>query len=192
MNEAVLVLDMVNDFVTGKLKTDRAQAIIGPLQELLSAARRSGRPVVYIGDAHLPEDPEIPIWGEHSMRNTQGAQVVPELAPQGGDYILEKRTYSGFHETGLDLLLRRLGVDTVVVTGLHTNICARHTSADASHRGYQVVIPEDCVQALSEEEHRSGLDYLKRIYGARITSSSELAAEWAGSQRRAASGKPVS
>lgn len=178
MREAVLVVDMVNDFVYGKLKTERAQWIIPNIRRLLEAARKTGRPAVYVGDAHLPTDPEIPVWGEHAMKGTEAAQTIPELAPQSGDHVLEKRTYSAFHETGLDLLLRGLGVDTVVITGLHTNICDRHTAADAFHRGYRVVVPEDCVQALSDEDHRSGIEYLKMAYGARITSADQLTAEW--------------
>lgn len=178
MSEAVLIVDMVKDFVYGKLKTERAQWIIPPIQRLAAQARKTGRPVIYVGDAHLPIDPEMDIWGEHSMRGTEEAQTIHELEPQGGDYVLEKRTYSAFYETGLDLLLRRLGVDTVILAGLHTNICDRHTSADAFHRGYKVVIPRDCVQALTDEEHESGLEYIKRIYGARITTSEELVKEW--------------
>ncbi|MFQ5860380.1 MAG: cysteine hydrolase family protein [Dehalococcoidia bacterium] len=178
MAEAVLIVDMVHDFVHGKLKTDRAQWIIPNIQRLATAARRAGKPVVFVGDAHLPTDPEMAVWGEHAMRGTPEAATISELEPQPGDYVLEKRTYSAFHETGLDMLLRSLSVDTVVICGLHTNICDRHTSADAFHRGYQVVVPEDCVQALSDEEHSSGLEYLRRIYGAEVTSSQALATRW--------------
>lgn len=178
MNEAVVVVDMVEDFVYGKLGTDRAQRIIPNIERLVRAARQAGKPVVFVGDAHLPSDPEIEIWGEHAMRGTEGAAALDELAPEASDIVLEKRTYSAFHETGLDLLLRQSGVDTVVVTGLHTHMCCRHTSADAFHRGYRVVIPEDCVDAFTEEDHQSGLSYLREVYGARITDSEGLAREW--------------
>lgn len=179
MTEAVLVVDMVNDFIYGKLKTDRAQWIMHPMKNLLAKVCEIGRPVVYVGDAHLHSDPEIDVRGEHSMRGTKESETISVLEPQQGDYILEKRTYSAFHETEMDLLLRRLGVDTVIIAGLHTNICVRHTSADAFHRGYRVVIPRDCVQAMTDEEHESGLEYLERIYGARITTSDDLMNEWA-------------
>jgi nicotinamidase-related amidase len=178
MSEGVLIVDMVKDFIYGKLKTERAQWIIPPIQKLAAAARNAGRPVVYVGDAHLPTDPEMDVWGEHAMRGTAEAQTIPELEPQGGDYVLEKRTYSAFYETGLDLLLRRLGVDSVIIAGLHTNICDRHTSADAFHRGYKVIIPQDCVQALTNEDHESGLEYIHRIYGAKITTSGDIIRDW--------------
>lgn len=112
------------------------------------------------------------------MRGTEGARVLDELAPEPSNAVLEERTYSAFHETGLDLLLRQRGVETVAVTGLHTPMCCRHTSADAFHRGYKVVVPEDCVDAFTEEDHRSGLEYLKEVYGARIVDSEGLAREW--------------
>ena len=179
MKEAVIVVDMLKEFVYGRLGNERTRSILPHLQRFLEAARRAGKPVVYVGDAHLPDDPEMKIWGQHAMKGTPKAETVEELQPQPGDYVLEKRTYSAFHETGLDLLLRSLGVDTVVITGLHTNICDRHTAADAFARGYQIVVPEDCVNAFTEEDHRSGLEYLRTIYGARITSSDELAQEWA-------------
>lgn len=176
--EAVIVVDMLEEFVNGRLGNERTRSILPTMRRFLDAARRTGRPVVYVGDAHLPHDPEIAIWGEHAMKGTPEAETVADLRPQPGDYVLEKRTYSAFYETGLDLLLRSLGVDTVVITGLHTNICDRHTAADAFARGYRIVVPEDCVNAFTEEDHRSGLEYLKAIYGARITTSAELAAEW--------------
>jgi nicotinamidase-related amidase len=182
MKPAVLVIDMLNDFVTGRLGNERVRSVVAPLQRLLEQARSAGIAVIYIGDAHLPSDPEIAVWGPHAMKGTKEAETIPELAPQPGDTVLEKRTYSAFYETGLDLLLRSLGVDTVVITGLHTNICCRHTAADAFARAYTIVVPEDCVNAFTEEEHREGIAYLRRVYGARITTSEELAREWAARQ----------
>lgn len=178
MSEAVVVVDMCRDFVYGKLKTERAQRIIPNIEKLARAARRMGRPVVFVGDAHLPSDPEMEIWGEHAMRGTEGAEIIDELEPEPSDTVLEKRTYSAFYDTGLDLLLRQRGVDTVVVVGLHTNICDRHTSADAFHRGYKVVVPEDCVEAFTDEDQQAGLEYLEKVYGARIVGSDVLAREW--------------
>ncbi|MGB9729795.1 MAG: cysteine hydrolase family protein [Thermoprotei archaeon] len=179
-NEAVLVIDMLRDFVYGSLKCDRAWRIIPSIKRLLSEARVVGIPVVYVGDAHLSSDPEIGLWGFHAMKNSDGAKIIDELIPAEKDYVLEKRTYSAFYETGLDLLLRRLGVSTVVITGLHTNICVRHTAADAFFRGYKIKIPEDCVDSFSESAHIEGLRYLKDIYGAEITNSNEIIKSWKG------------
>jgi nicotinamidase-related amidase len=187
MKEAVIVVDMLEEFVNGRLGNERTRSILPALRRFLASARQAGKAVVYVGDAHLPSDPEMAIWGPHAMKGSPEAETVEELQPQPGDYVLEKRTYSAFYETGLDLLLRSLGVDTVVITGLHTNICDRHTAADAFARGYRIVVPEDCVNAFTEEDHRSGLEYLKAIYGARITTSDELVQEWAQGSRDASS-----
>ncbi|MEI6625232.1 MAG: isochorismatase family cysteine hydrolase, partial [Thermoleophilia bacterium] len=114
---AVIVADMLVDFITGALANPPSQAIIGPLAELLDGARERGWPVCYVNDAHLPGDVEEHLWGPHALAGTPGAQVIPELAPQPGDVQFAKRYYSGFHETGLDMYLRQRGVETVIVTG---------------------------------------------------------------------------
>ena len=176
--QAVLVMDMLNDFLTGHLKCERAGKIVPGLQRLLSGARDAGVPVVYSRDAHLPTDFELRVWGEHAMADTPGAAVIPELAPEDGDFELPKRTYSAFHDTGMDQLLRGLGVETVVITGVHTHICGLHTAADAFFRGYRIIVVTDAVSAFTAEDQAYGLQYLEKIYGARMVSTDELLAEW--------------
>jgi len=174
---ALIIIDMTKDFVEGKLKCERAKRIIPNIRRLADEARKRRVPVIYVSDSHLPEDPEIRIWGEHSMKGSEGSKVIDELAPEKGDYVLEKRAYSAFHETGLDMLLRSLGVDTVILCGLHTNICVRHTAADAFFKGYRIVVPEDAVESFTEKDHVEGLKYLKEIYGAVITKVDDLVKE---------------
>ena len=94
MKPAVLVIDMLNDFVTGELKCDTAQEIIPNISTLLNAARKYDWPVVYCNDAHLQCDSELKKWGPHAMKGTKGAEVIPEFKPTSKDYIIEKRTYS--------------------------------------------------------------------------------------------------
>jgi len=168
-HKAIIVVDMLNDFVTGSLACKRAERIIPPLQKLLALAREKGVPVIYSNDAHLPEiDHELKLWGDHAIVGTKGAAVIPELAPQKGDYIVPKRRYSGFFQTDLNILLKELNVDTVIVTGLHTHMCVRHTAADAYQWGYKVIAPEDGLEAFTEEDHQAGLEYLKTVYAAEI------------------------
>ena len=181
--EAIIVLDMVNDFVTGALECERAEPIIPRLQTLFEEARGHDVPVIFANDAHLPDDFEIDLWGEHAMKGSEGAEIIPELDVHEEDYVLEKRTYSGFYDTGLDQLLRSLDVQTLYLTGLHTNMCCRHTAADAYFRGYDLVAVSDGCQAFSEEEHEEGLDYLERVYGAEIKATGEIIEEWKGSEQ---------
>ena len=176
--EALIVIDMLNDFITGKLKTERAKHIIPNIKRLIQAARAADVPMIYANDAHLPADSELKKWGKHAMKGTRGAEVIPQLKPAKGDYVLDKRTYSGFFETGLDLLLREMGVDTIVLTGLDTNICVIHTAADAFFRGYKIVVTEDATEALSEQEYQEGLQYLKKVYDAEITETDEVIKRW--------------
>ena len=178
MTDALLVIDMLNDFVTGKIAAERAEHIIPELDRLIAAARETGVPVIYVNDAHRSEDFELDVWGEHAMRGTEGAEVIPELEPGPDDHVFEKRTYDAFYGTGLDEHLRSLGVSRVVLTGLHTNMCIRHASAGALFRGYHIAVPEDCVEAFSEEAHRGGLEYLQDVYNAEITSADELIEGW--------------
>lgn len=174
---AILVVDMLNDFVTGALGCDRARDIVPATAELLKAARAKGVPVIFCNDAHRPGiDRELKLWGDHALVGTPGAEVIPELELCEKDYVVPKRRYSGFFQTDLDILLKELGVQTVVVTGLHAHMCVRHTSADAYCLGYDVVAAKECLNSFTEEEYLGGLAYLKTCYGADSYSNEELIA----------------
>lgn len=172
---AVIVVDMLNDFVTGALGCDRGREIVPALQGLLREARAHGVPVIYANDSHLKGiDRELKLWGDHAIRGTRGAQVIPQLEPQETDYIVPKRRYSGFYQTDMQMLLSELGVDTVIVTGLHTHMCCRHTCADAYYLGYDIIVPRETTNAFTEEDYTGGLNYLKEVYGAEICSVGEV------------------
>ncbi len=172
---AILVVDMLNDFVTGALKCDRGLAIVPKTAELLRAARKKGIPVIFCNDAHIKGiDHELKLWGEHAIAGTQGAQIIPQLEYTESDYIVPKRRYSGFFHTDLDLLLKELGVDTVIMTGLHTHMCVRHTSADAYQLGYNIVVASDATDSFTAEDYEYGIKYLKEVYGAEISDTSTL------------------
>src|SRR3972149_6683007 len=174
---------MLNDFVTGKLENERAKRIIPNIKKLVKAARKSNVPVIYSNDAHYPQDVEVTRkWGKHAIKGTEGAEVIPELKPAQKDYIVEKRTYSSFYETGLDPLLRSMfneeGVKTVILCGLHTNMCVRHTAADAFFRGYHIIIAKDGVEAFTQEDQEQGLKYLEYVYNAKIMTIDEIISEF--------------
>lgn len=173
--KAVIIVDMLNDFVTGSLKCDRAQRIIPHIADLIRNARERGIPVIYSNDSHIKGvDHELKLWGDHAIAGTEGAKVIPELEPAEGDFIIPKRRYSGFYDTDMDMLLRELKVDTLIITGMHAHMCVRHTSADAYYRGYDIIIPTDGVEAFTEEDYQSGLKYLKEVYGAKITDTDDI------------------
>ena len=173
MRPAIIVIDIIKDFTTGVLGSERARSIIPRVKRLLDEARGRGIPIIHVTDAHIENDREFQLWPRHAVDGTEGAEIVEGLK-QPGDYHLKKRRYSAFYATGLDALLRELDIDTVILTGLVTNICVQHTAADAFFRGYRVVVVEDCVEALSDEAHREALKYMREIYGAEVVSSQEL------------------
>jgi nicotinamidase-related amidase len=174
--KALLIVDMLKDFVDGKLANPRAQEIIGPLQRLLAHARENGWVIVFSNDAHQPDDPELKVWGEHAMAGDPGAEVIDEVAPREGEreLVSPKRGYGAFDGTGLDERLKALGVDEVVVTGQHTHICCRHTSYGALIRGYEITVPRDAVCAFEGVDEDDALEYLEKTYGAKITTVDEL------------------
>ena len=107
------------------------------------------------------------------------AEVVPELKPHEGDFIVPKRRYSGFFQTHMDLLLRELGVDTLIVTGLYAHLCCRMTCADAYNLGYGLIVPEETMAALESAAFPNnniqfGLAYLKDCFDAKICKVDEI------------------
>lgn len=181
--KAVIVVDMLNDFVTGALANSAGAKIVPQFVKLLDHARQEGWLVIFANDAHLPGDYEEKVWGQHALAGTEGAQVIQELGPAEGDYELPKRFYSSFYETGLASLLRQNSVEEVIITGQHTNVCVRHTSSDAFNNGLEITVPRDATAMFrtpdqSQQEYDDGqqqaLDYLVNIYAAKITTVDEL------------------
>ncbi len=182
MATALLVLDMLTDFTSGKLANPAATQITEPIAELIQAARlRDDWIVVYGNDAHRPGDFELSVFGEHAMADSPGAAVIEELAPLPGDIIVPKRYYSAFTETDLDATCRVHRIDRLVLTGQHTDCCCRHTSYDALVRGLSLVAVSDATAAYEPfaagrytEAQEDALRYLRTYYGAEITSTSSL------------------
>ncbi len=174
--KALIVVDMLSDFVDGALANPRAHQIVEPIRRLIDHARSAGWVVVFSNDAHQPGDPELKVWGEHAMAGDPGAQVIEQLRPVPGEreLVSPKRVYGAFDGTGLDERLRALGVDEVVVVGQHTHICVRHTSYGALIRGYEITVPRDAVCAFEGVDEEQALDYLHSVYGAKITTVDEL------------------
>lgn len=166
---AVIVVDMLNDFVTGALACDRAKAIVPHVERLVETARAKDIPVIFANDCHLSGiDHELKLWGDHAIKGTKGAEIIAELGPEETDFVVPKRRYSGFFKTDMELLLKELGVDTVVICGLHVHMCCRHTAADAYCLGYDIVVPRQTTDSFTEEDFNSGIKYLEEVYGAKI------------------------
>ncbi len=149
---AVLVVDMQNDFVheKGVLRVPTAATTIEPIRALLAKARAAGARVIYTQDWHRPDDPEFRIWPAHGVAGTWGAEIVAELAPQPGEPTVRKTAYDPFFRTELEELLRAGGIEHLVIVGTVANICVLHAAGSAALRGLKVLVPKDCVSALTE------------------------------------------
>jgi ureidoacrylate peracid hydrolase len=175
---AVIVVDMINEFLEdgGLMVLASGRALYQPLQELVDAAHSAGAKVIWLRDEHANlSDPEFRKRIVHCLAGTWGTQIVDGLKPGPEDTIMPKHTYSGFFETPLHETLQRMGVNTLVVTGVVTNICVRSTCHDAFFRGYDVLVPRECVSATSEREQESSLYDIDTHYGT-VTSLEQVLA----------------
>ncbi|MFC3227977.1 cysteine hydrolase family protein [Marinibaculum pumilum] len=175
---ALLVVDMINDFCTpgGAMVLPGAERLYPPQNTLIAAARDAGMPVVQIIDSHRPglrDDREFRKRTPHAIEGSWGAQVVAELEQRPEDIRVLKRRYSAFYNTDLHLTLQDMGIDTVIVIGVVTNICVRSTVHDAFFHGYEVAVPEDCVAATGPREQISSLYDIATHFGT-VTDSADL------------------
>lgn len=139
---------------------------------LIDAAHEASIPVIFACDAHLPGiDREIALWGEHGMVGTEGSRPLDALGACDTDIVIHKRRYDAFFETDLDITLRELGVDTLIVIGCDTNICVHHTLAGAYYRMYKTVVPFDATATFLIGDQATGLDYFARCFDTRVVST---------------------
>lgn len=159
---AILVIDMLNDFIGEKapLRCPGGEKIVPNLQRLFEWVRnREGDDVqlVHIQEAHRKNDADFRVRPVHAVKGTWGSDFIKELYPQEDEYIVPKRRHSGFAYTDLDLYLREENIDTVVVTGVWTNVCVRSTASDALYHAYKVIALSDGCASKTEEMHEYGL-----------------------------------
>jgi nicotinamidase-related amidase len=182
MRPALLLIDMQNDFVReGKpLRVAGAEAIIPRVHALLDLFRDRRLPVVHILRLHRPDGSDVEIMRQEIFRRTpfavegtEGAEVISELMPKRGEFTVRKIRMSAFLGTDLDLLLRSIGVDTVVVAGIQTPNCIRTTVFDAMAFNYRTVLVTDAVAAQSDEIHRCNVRDMERI-GVKILTTGEV------------------
>ncbi|MBQ9057575.1 MAG: cysteine hydrolase [Atopobiaceae bacterium] len=160
-------LDTVYSPVTGDFGEKTAR--------VTEACRMADIPVIFCCDAHLfGIDREIELWGEHGMVGTPEAEPAAILGYSVTDYVIRKRRYDSFHETSLDMTLRELGCDTIIVIGHDTNICVMHTLAGAFFRCYDTIVISDATRSFLIGDHEEGLKYFEKIYGSLILTTDEL------------------
>jgi nicotinamidase-related amidase len=169
---AVLVIDLLEDFVRrgAPLEVPDNRKILPAVRRRLARARKSGELVVYVCDSHRRRDPEFARmgWPPHAVSGTPGAAVVAEISPEPGDVVVEKKSYSGFHRTSLQSVLRLHGIRKLSLSGCVTNICILYIAYEAALRGYDVTVDEKLVAGLDPKTHAFALDQMEKVLGARV------------------------
>lgn len=142
---ALVIIDMINDHLApgSLLEVPRARAVVPALKKRIEEARAAGVPIVYVVDEHEADDPDLDAWGTHAVKGTTGNEVWADLAPQSGDRVVKKPSYSAFYESNLSGVLDELNIDTLVLTGCLTEIGIMATATDAMQKGFVVEVPAD-------------------------------------------------
>lgn len=173
MSTALIIIDMQNDFVLpgAPLCVRGAQPTVPTIRELLDQARAKGWHVIHVVREHLRDGSDVEA-GRASLftegpgicvPGTQGARIVDELSPLPNEIILRKRRFSAFFHTELDLILRRLGVGTLLIAGTQYPNCVRGTAVDAMSLDYRPIVVTDACSAQSEEVAASNIRDMKNM-----------------------------
>jgi len=211
---ALVIIDMQRDFLEPggfgeALGNDvsRLQAAVGPLQQVLAAARENGMLIIHTREGHRPDlsdapphkvergDPTTRIgavgpMGRILVRGEPGHDIIPELYPLKDEPVIDKPGKGAFYQTDLELMLRNRGIDTLFVCGVTTEVCVNTTVREANDRGFRCIVLSDCCGSYFPEFHAVGLAMIKAqggIFGSVVGSepvlSSIASLQW---ERRAA------
>jgi nicotinamidase-related amidase len=174
---ALLIIDAINDFEWhgGKSLVEEAVQMARNIVELKSRARRAGVPVIYVNDNFGRWKSDFKAVVDHVIDdNTNGKPVAELLKPDKDDYFVLKPKHSGFFSTTLNILLEYLGTETVVLTGLQTNICVLFTANEAYMRDIHIVVAPDCCISEDRSNHDHAIEQMRHILKATITESSSV------------------
>ena len=175
LSPGIIIVDMVNDFVSGKFGSEQKKSLASRIGETLRQMPVS-IPLIFTQDSHIKNDPEFKVWGEHCLLGEWGSEICPELSDFNG-YRLRKRHYDAFFETDLDGYIRAMGIDHLYIFGISTDICVLHTASGAFQRYIPFSVPQDLCSSIDGKLHADAIDFMRRNYGARIIDSSVMVAE---------------
>ena len=173
---ALIIQDLQNDVITeggafadsGAPVHAKSQNVVENVKRLADAARQAGMPVIHV---HYIVEPGAPGLKQNAplfqglkeagalVRGSWGAAPVDGLEPQEGDHIVEKMRMNGFYDTRLDILLRGLGAETLIISGAWTNMSIEHTARHAADAGYRAVVASDGTSTTGAEWQNVALNY---------------------------------
>ena len=178
---ALVVIDMQRDFLLpggfGALLGNDVSLltkVVAPLAAVLAAARAAEMMVIHTREGHRPDLSDCPPSklarghlatpigtegpnGRILVRGEAGHDIVDELAPLPGEVVLDKPGKGAFYATDLELMLRNAQITSLVVTGVTTEVCVHTTIREANDRGFDCLVPGDCVGSYFPEFHEVGL-----------------------------------
>jgi nicotinamidase-related amidase len=173
----LLLIDVINDleFPEGEELLRHALPMARKIQALKQRAKQTGIPTIYVNDNFGRWRSDFNAQVEHCLQDdVRGREIARLLRPEADDYFVLKPKHSGFFSTTLDLLLDYLRAETLVLTGLATNICVLFTANDAYMRDFRLFVPSDCVAANTTADNEYALDQMRKLLKADIRSSGEL------------------
>src|ERR1700760_4666148 len=200
---ALLIIDMQRDFLEpggfGEMlgnDVSQLRSAIEPNRRLLAAWRAAGLLAIHTREGHRPDLADLPPakkirgrsatcigdtgpMGRILVRGEKGHDIIPELYPLPGEPVIDKPGKGAFHATDLQSILQHRRITQLVVTGVTTEVCVNTTVREANDRGYDCLVPEDCVGSYFPEFQEMGLKMIKAqggIFGWVSHSSSVLAA----------------
>ncbi|MBS1806088.1 MAG: cysteine hydrolase [Acidobacteria bacterium] len=172
---AILLIDVLTTFAypDGDKILEYASKIRDPLVRLKGRTRRAGIPAIYVNDnfGDWRSEKEVLIG---RCLEAKGSAFVRPLIPDSEDYFVLKPLHSAFYMTPLEVLLRHLQVERLILTGLTSTSCVTATAHDANMRGFDIRIPPDCSCARTPDEHRQALAHLEAAAGANLALSTKL------------------
>ncbi len=150
---------------------------IAPCKEVLAAARQKGIMVIHTREGHREDLSDCPSakltrggktfigepgpMGRILVRGEAGHDIIPELYPVTGEPVIDKPGKGAFYQTDLHLILQKRGIKTLIVCGVTTEVCVTTTVREANDRGYECIIPEDCVGSYFPEFQKYALEMIK-------------------------------
>ena len=174
---ALLLIDVINDleFDSGARLLENALPMAKKLATLKKRARDAGIPAIYVNDNFGQWQSDFSRVVDHCLKDgVRGQPIVELLLPGDDDYFVLKPKHSGFFNSSLDILLRYLGAETLILTGIAGNICVLFTANDAFMRDFNLVIPSDCVASADADANAQAVKLMHQHLKADITPSDEI------------------
>ena len=169
---ALILIDMINAVAKGNgppynVPPNR-QAVIDNFVRMVAHCREVGTPIIYITTYRRADNSDGPKTiadvggggGAAMLEGTPAVEVIDELAPQPGDYIVVKPRFSAYYGTNMEGILKSLGTETILVGGISTQRSVEGTARDAKNRDTQCVVVSDCCTAGEEDVHQMTIDHV--------------------------------